>query len=111
MKKYEVGNMISGLVTGIEKYGVFVKVDNDYNGMIHISEISDRFINNINECYVVGDNINAKVIEIDEEKKQLKLSVKNLQPEHNIDKSENGFLPLQDRLDEWIEEQMSEINA
>ena len=109
MKKYKIGDVVTGTVTGIESYGVFVNVDEYYTGMVHISEISDKFVSNIADNYLVGDNIRAIVIDIIEEKKQLKLSIKSLNKTECIDKSLNGFEPLKEKLPEWINDKISEI--
>ena len=63
---YKVGDIIKVNVTGIEKYGIFVNIDADYNGLIHISEISDSFVRDINDYVKVGDTINSKILEIDD---------------------------------------------
>ena len=47
MKKYNVGDIIKCKVTGIESYGIFVNVDENYQGLIHISEIADNYISDI----------------------------------------------------------------
>ena len=44
MENYEVGSIVKGEVTGIESYGIFVKIDDNTNGLIHISEIANRYI-------------------------------------------------------------------
>ena len=44
MSKYKKGRVVSGVVTGIEKYGVFIGLDEFYSGLIHISEISHGFV-------------------------------------------------------------------
>ena len=44
MKKYKYGEIVTGYVTGIEKYGVFVSLDEYYSGLIHISEISEKYV-------------------------------------------------------------------
>ena len=48
MKKYKVGDIVCGNITGITDYGIFVKLEDGYTGMVHISEISD-IINNLNK--------------------------------------------------------------
>ena len=48
MAKYKIGDIVQGCVTGIEKYGVFVNLDEYYTGLIHISEVSDLYVRNIN---------------------------------------------------------------
>lgn len=111
MSKYKKGLIIKGQVTGIEKYGIFLNIDAFYNGLIHISEISDDFVRNIGDYVSIGEIINAKIIEIDEENLQLKLTIKgvnykNLKKPNKIKESKNGFQPLKDKLQEWIDEKM-----
>ena len=49
MSKYEIGQIVTCCVTGIEKYGIFVNLEEYYSGLIHISEISSQFVRNIND--------------------------------------------------------------
>ena len=46
--KYKVGSVVLGYVTGIKEYGIFVQLDSNTSGLIHISEISNKFIKIIN---------------------------------------------------------------
>ena len=75
---YHVGEIIKVTVTSIENYGIFVKVDDKYNGMIHITEISDRYVSNVRNFAFPNEDIYAKIIDIDTEKHQLKLSIKSI---------------------------------
>ena len=75
---YKIGDVVKGYITGVQKYGIFVAVDEDYTGLIHISEISHAYVKNINDYLNDKDIIEAKVIEVDEKNKHLKLSIKNL---------------------------------
>ena len=72
---YKIGDIVSGKVTGIEDYGIFLLIDDKTVGLIHISEISDYFVKNVNDYAKIDDEIKAEVIEIDEEKNQLKLII------------------------------------
>ena len=103
-------------ITGIQKYGAFATVDdNDYNGLIHISEISYGYVKNINDFMNVGDSIYAEVLNIDEGSKQVKLSIKDIDYKHDgsrirrMAETKNGFLPLKENLDKWINEKIKEI--
>jgi len=78
MVVYEKGSIYKGEVTSVESYGAFVKLENGYSGLIHISEISNSFIKNINNIFKKGDSIYVEVLETNDELKQLKLSVKNI---------------------------------
>ena len=66
MTRYKRGEIITGYVTGIEKYGIFVNIDDNYSGLIHISEITSSYVRNINDYAKIGEIIRAKVIEVDE---------------------------------------------
>ena len=66
------------MVTGIESYGIFVSLDEYYSGLIHISEISDDYVRNINNYVKIGETIKVRVLEVDDDTFQLKLSIKNL---------------------------------
>lgn len=113
MSQYKVGNIIKCRITGIEKYGIFVNVDPWYNGLIHISEVSDGFVRDINDYVKVDEYIYSQIIGIDEEKKHLKLSIKNINykmaiKNNGIKESPRGFGPLRDNLDSWINEKIEE---
>ena len=71
MSKYEVGDIVTGCVTGIESYGVFVNLDEYYTGLIHISEISNLFVRYISDYVEIGQQIKCKVIEKDDRFKQI----------------------------------------
>jgi len=107
-------DIVKCIVTGIKDYGIFVKVDNNYDGLIHISEISESYVRNVNDYTEIGEEIYAKVLDINEEEKQLKLTVKDLNYKidgediREIDK--NGFMPLKEHLHIWINEKINEIN-
>ena len=62
----EVGVICNGKVTSITKYGAFLSLQDGSSGMVHISEISHSFVNDINEHLQIGQQVKAKVISIDE---------------------------------------------
>ena len=116
MLNYEKGKIVKGQVTGIEKYGIFVSLDEFYSGLIHISEISDGFVKNINDYVTVGETIRAKVVEVDEENYHVKLSIKNMNQKMKkrksipLEETKLGFTPLEEKLDGWIDAKMEELS-
>lgn len=78
MSKYKVGDIVIGCVTGIEKYGIFVNLDEYYTGLIHISEVSNLYVREISDYVEIGQTIRCKVIEKDEDNKHIKLSIKDI---------------------------------
>jgi len=105
------GSIVEGEVTGIEDYGIFVHINNDYSGLVHISEISEDFVKDINSFVVIGEKIYCQVLEVLENEKKLKLSIKDINyksiPENSeIQETRLGFLPLKTHLNQWIEEKL-----
>ena len=49
MNEYKKGDIITGKVTGFEKYGIFLAFENGYTGLIHISELSENFVKDVTE--------------------------------------------------------------
>ncbi|RJO66175.1 MAG: RNA-binding transcriptional accessory protein [Myxococcales bacterium] len=80
IKDLDVGMELEGVVTNVAKFGVFVDVGVHQDGMIHISELDHRFINDPAEAAKVGDRVKVKVIEVDAERKRIGLSRKQLLP-------------------------------
>lgn len=80
-KKYKVGTVIEGEVNRITPFGAFVKLDEEINGLIHVSEISTDEVTDPNTILHVGDKVKAKIIAIDPEDHRVGLSVKALTEE------------------------------
>lgn len=115
MSKYEVGKIVIGCVTGVENYGIFVSLDEYYSGLIHISEISTKFVKDINDYVNIGETIRVKIVDKDEENFHLKLSIKdidyrvNSKRRNKIVETEKAFETLSIKLEDWIEEKYAEI--
>ncbi len=76
--KYTVGDEVVGEITGIVDFGVFVKIEEGLEGLVHISEIDWALVENPRLLYKVGQKVNVKVIEIKDGK--ISLSIKALKP-------------------------------
>ena len=109
MEKVKKNDVIKVKVTGVQKYGAFVNSeDNNYDGLIHISEISYGYVK-------IGDSIYAEVVEVSDKDNQLKLSIKDIDYKKDGTKlkrmaeTKNGFTPLKDNLEIWINKKIKEI--
>ncbi len=71
----EVGQIVKGTVTGITKFGAFVKLETGKSGMVHISEISNNYISEIKDHLSEGQEVKVKIISVDE-KGRISLSIK-----------------------------------
>lgn len=112
MPKYKVDDIIKCQVTGITEYGFFVKIDEEYNGLCHISEVSNDFVQSIKDFVHPYEIIYAQILEIDEDTKQMRLSIKDIyyktENDGKIVESRKGFSPLKNMLPTWIEEKLKE---
>ena len=115
MDKIKENDIVKVTITGIQKYGAFATLPNDYNGLIHISEISYGYVKNISDFFNVGDNIYAEVMNVNDDEKKIKLSIKDIDYKKSgvklkrMAETKNGFEPLRDNLDIWINEKIKEI--
>lgn len=78
IEKYRVGDVVSGEVTGIVDFGIFVKLEENLEGLVHISEIDWGLVENPRALYQPGDKVEVKVIEVKGGK--ISLSIKSLKP-------------------------------
>jgi len=80
-KRFGVGSQVEGPVTRMATFGAFVEVAEGVEGLVHISEIvADRRLNHPSDVLHVGERVKAQVMAIDPEKRQIKLSMKQLIP-------------------------------
>ena len=75
----EVGGVVEGKVTGITKFGAFVDLADGKVGLVHISEVADVYVNDINDFLKVGQTVKVKILNVDDRGK-IGLSIKRLQP-------------------------------
>ena len=74
-------DVVTGKVVKIEPYGVFVDIGAERNAMIHVSELSDGYVQNPGDIVKVGDEVTAKIKEVNRAKKRIDLSVRALKVE------------------------------
>lgn len=76
ISKYKIGDIIEGKITGVVDFGVFIKIEDNLEGLAHISELDWSLVENPNDLFKVGQDIKAQIINISDGK--ISLSVKNL---------------------------------
>ena len=117
--EYQVGQLIIGKVYNVKPYALFMSFDDGVTGLLHISEISDSFVRDIEKYGSVGDEIKVKVLTIDKDNGFLRVSYKQVPPEEAYSSltnqrrlptvTEEEFAPLRDKLDDWIKDAYSKI--
>ncbi|MFY0544361.1 S1 RNA-binding domain-containing protein [Brevibacillus sp. H7] len=75
----QVGSIIEGKVTAIKPFGMFVAINETQQGLVHISQVANGFVKDINEHFSVGDEVKVKVLSIDDAGK-ISLSVRAALP-------------------------------
>ncbi|WP_343192832.1 30S ribosomal protein S1 [Coraliomargarita sinensis] len=73
---FKIGDMVKGQVSKITSYGAFIELDNDIDGLVHISQISEDRVEKIKDVLNEGDEVTARVIKIDKDERRIGLSIK-----------------------------------
>ena len=111
----KIGDIVHGKISGIQQYGIFVKLDSQIEGLIHISEIHGGYVKDIGREYQVGETIKVQVIDIDPYSNQISLSRRAVLPEAEearkkivhfwtSKRAKKGFMPLKEVLNKQIQE-------
>ncbi len=120
MNVYEIDAIVEGTIAEIKSYGAFLSFEDGRKGLLHIKQISDSYISNINTYLQDGATIKVRIIEIDEKNGFLKLSLKSV-PVHErtvfaktnktsaINPAQVDFSTFKEKLPHWIEETLKEI--
>ena len=78
VEEYQIGDVIKATIVSITEFGAFAQIIPGVDGLIHISQISTERVTNINNVLTVGQEVEAKIIDIDTEKNRVSLSIKAL---------------------------------
>ena len=73
---YRMGDVVKGKVARVAGYGAFVELENDIDGLVHISQISEERVEKVKDHLKEGDEVSARVIKIDREERRIGLSIK-----------------------------------
>jgi small subunit ribosomal protein S1 len=76
--------VVKGKVSRLEVYGAFVEIGAERPGLVHVSEISHDYVKNPAEVLKEGDEVEAKILDVDRRKKQIRLSIKSVLPEPEV---------------------------
>lgn len=79
LRKYAKNSVCTGKVKDITEFGAFVELDENVEGLVHISQISDDHVERIEDVLEVGQEVQVKILEVDEHRRKLKLSIKQAQ--------------------------------
>ncbi|MBQ9267407.1 MAG: S1 RNA-binding domain-containing protein [Clostridia bacterium] len=88
----QVGEIVEGKVTDIMDYGVFVKLEGNKSGLVHISEVSREYVKDIHDVIKVGDEVKVKILSMEDNGK-ISLSIKKALPREERHSRPNDFQP------------------
>jgi small subunit ribosomal protein S1 len=86
-EKFKVGQIVKGKVMRLVKFGAFVKIDEGLEGLVHISEMSDKNVERPEDAVKIGDEVEVKILRILAEEQKIGLSIK----EANLEKQKKEF--------------------
>jgi ribosomal protein S1 len=106
--------VVKGKVERLETYGAFIDIGAERPGLVHVSEISHAYVKNPSEVLKVGDEVEAKILDVDRRKKQIRLSIKaampkpeEVQAELNKPEPRKGRSRKSKKQEELVEEPVS----
>ena len=88
-ERYPAGSKVKGHVTSVPDFGVFVRIDEGVEGLIHVSQLSVERIDKPSSLYKVGDEVEAEVINIDVNERKIGLSIRALRKTEERQEMEN----------------------
>jgi predicted RNA-binding protein with RPS1 domain len=120
--KFEVGQLVIGRVESVKPYALFLSFNEETKGLLHISEISDSYIRDIEKFGTVGDEIKVKILSIDEHNGFMRVSLKQVPEEERFTTHSNerrhipeidkeAFKDLEDHLDGWIKDTLEKAKG
>ncbi|SFO04075.1 4-hydroxy-3-methylbut-2-enyl diphosphate reductase [Eubacterium pyruvativorans] len=77
-ENYHVGEVVEGKVVQLKEYGAFVELEPGLDGLVHISEVANKHVNNIGDELTVGQKVMTKILDIDTDRKRISLSIKQV---------------------------------
>ncbi|MBU1087490.1 MAG: S1 RNA-binding domain-containing protein [Candidatus Omnitrophica bacterium] len=107
--EFKIGDTLEVEVIKIHNFGAVVKLSQNARGLIHISQVSDSFVKNINDFLKIGDKVNARIKKISADgkidltlKKNIKPAVQTPKPKEKDKETSFGFFGLGEKMDEFL---------
>lgn len=111
----KIGEVLEGVITGVQPYGAFVSLGEELQGLIHVSEIQSGYTKNIQDVLQIGEKIQVQVIDIDEYSQKISLSRRTLESQFVLSTPRKkryftnkykkiGFSTLNEALPSWTHE-------
>lgn len=112
MEQFQAGQLVQGEISGIKPFGVFVQLDG-VTGLLHIKQISQRFVSSLSDLFTIGQPIKAVIVEIDGMKGRMSLSTRVLEkyPGEMLEEMETVMAQAEDRVSKLQGKLLQEAQA
>ena len=118
--EHKIGDLITGKVVKVRPYALFLAFEDGLQGLLHISEISDGYVRDIEKVGTLGDELKVKILDIDPVNSFMRVSFKQVPEEekfttHDSQKKNipefdsSDFSALKEKLPEWIENSLKKV--
>ena len=111
-EKPEINTILEGKVVKVKPFGAIVRLPDNSQGLVHISHISNRYVQDINDFLSVGDEVNVKVLSVDGDGEKISLSIKDAEQKEDFERNHEpekfkGYEPVEaatfeDKFKEWV---------
>lgn len=102
-----LGKVVEGVVTGITNFGAFVQLPGNKTGLVHISEIADEYVRDVNDFLKVNDKVKVKILSLDD-KGKIGLSIKQTKPKvtppASFNRSRKPEMSFEDKMSKFLKE-------
>ncbi|NMA82775.1 MAG: S1 RNA-binding domain-containing protein [Epulopiscium sp.] len=102
--KFEIGTVVQGKVTSIKPFGAFVALDQQTQGLVHISQIANEFVKDINDHVSVGDEVSVKILSIDSASGKIALTMRMGEPPKPSRERAVPTVSLEDQLKDFLKQ-------
>jgi small subunit ribosomal protein S1 len=107
--KYPPGSIVSGKVTNITDFGIFVEIEEGIEGLVHISEMSSRRVKSSSELFAVGDSVSAIVKNVDPKSRKIRLSIKDYESGADGGHSVNQYLNNKENVGSNLSKALADV--
>lgn len=112
----EVGSKLKGKVSGITNFGAFVELPTGQTGLVHISEVADQYVKDINDVLSVGDEVTVKVLQVESDGKiglSIRKAVDKPRPPKSGDRGKRPVktVSFEDKISRFLKDSEDRLSA
>lgn len=107
--RYPAGSVVSGKVTNITDFGIFVEIEEGIEGLVHISELSPRRVKSSSELFAIGDSVSAVVKNIDPKGRKIRLSIKDFEAGTDGGHSVNQYINNRENIGSSLSKALADV--